>query len=71
MDNTRQWLWPEGGRKSVVQFQPPAQAVEMPWNYDMESWKTDWFGKPTFDAGCCVANQGKCARGNSANHKEL
>ncbi|KAL5469042.1 hypothetical protein EMCRGX_G030232 [Ephydatia muelleri] len=30
MDNTRQWLWPEGGRKSVVQFQPPAQAVEMP-----------------------------------------
>ena len=39
LSNTNQWLWPEGGRKSVVQFQPPIPPVEMPWNYAMESWK--------------------------------
>ena len=39
LSDTNQWLWPEGGRKSVVQFQPPIPAVEMPWNYAMEAWK--------------------------------
>lgn len=61
MDNTGQWLWPANGRQSVVQFQAPASAVSMPWNYEMESWLVNWTGNAIInDAACCVANQGKC-----------
>lgn len=59
-DNTGQWLWPANGRRSVVQYQAPAAAVELPWNYEMEAWKVDWSGNAQFSAGCCVQNQGHC-----------
>ena len=41
-DNTGQWLWPEGGRKSSVQYQAPAPPVQMPWNYEMEAKLVNW-----------------------------
>lgn len=41
-DNTGQWLWPANGRKSVVQYQAPAAAVQMPWNYEMEAKLVHW-----------------------------
>ena len=62
MEDTKQWLWPEKGRKSTVQYQAPAAAVTMPWNYEMESWKVDWSGNPRSDAGCCVLNRGHCPK---------
>ena len=58
--NTSQWLWPENGRRSVVRTQAPAAAVVMPWNYEMESWKVDWYGNPQYNSGCCIKNQGNC-----------
>lgn len=60
MEDTGQWVWPENGRRSVVQYQAPASSVEMPWNYEMEAWKVDWAGNPQYNAGCCVLNQGRC-----------
>lgn len=42
LDNTGQWLWPENGRKSRVQYQAPAPAVEMPWNVEMEAKLVNW-----------------------------
>ena len=62
-DNTGQWLWPANGRRSVVRYQAPAPAVELPWNYEMEAWKVDWSGNTQFSAGCCVLNQGHCPQG--------
>ena len=41
-DNTGQWLWPEGGRRSLVQYQAPAPAIQMPWNYEMEAKLVNW-----------------------------
>ena len=41
-DNTGQWLWPVNGRRSYVQYQAPAPAVEMPWNYEMEAKLVNW-----------------------------
>ena len=61
-DNTGQWLWPENGRPSVINFQRPAAPVTMPWNYEMESWKVDWQGNAQLNPGCCVKNQGFCAK---------
>lgn len=61
-NNTGQWLWPVNGRRSVIQWQAPAAAVEMPWNYEMESWKVDWSGNPQYNNGCCVLNRGHCPR---------
>lgn len=60
MEDTGQWVWPENGRRSVVQYQAPATSVEMPWNYEMEAWKVDWAGNPQYNAGCCVLNKGHC-----------
>ena len=59
-ENTGQWLWPANGRKSRVQYQAPANVVEMPWNYEMESYKVDWSDKPVYSGGCCVQNKGHC-----------
>ena len=59
MDNTGQWLWPANGRQNVV-FETPANAVPVPWNYEMESWLVNWKGSAQFDARCCVVNQGSC-----------
>ncbi|KAJ3433809.1 hypothetical protein M0812_22778 [Anaeramoeba flamelloides] len=58
--NTDQWLWPKNDRKSVVQFQKPIPAVEMPWNYKMEANKVDWENNPIYDPGCCINNKGRC-----------
>lgn len=58
--NTGQWLWPENGRRSIIQDQRPAPAVQMPWNYEMEAWKVDWSGNAQFNPGCCVQNHGNC-----------
>ena len=44
-ENTDQWLWPENGRKSVVQYQAPAPSFTNPWNYEMEAREVDWQGK--------------------------
>ena len=55
-ENTRQWLWPANGRQSVVQYQAPAPAVELPRNYEMEALKVDWLGNAQFSTGCCVQN---------------
>ena len=41
-DNTGQWLWPANGKKSSVQYQAPAAAVQMPWNYEMEAKLVGW-----------------------------
>lgn len=62
-DDTHQWLWPQNGRKSVIQFQAPATAVQMPWYYQMEAWKVNWAGDPVYNAGCCVVNKGHCPSG--------
>ena len=61
-DNTGQWVWPQNGRPSVVQYQAPAAAVKMPWNYEMEAWKVDWNGDPVLSGACCVTNRGHCPR---------
>ena len=62
LENTGQWLWPENGRKSVVQYQSPAPPYTNPWNYEMEAWKVDWQGNPKYNAGCCVKNTGHCPK---------
>ncbi len=62
LDNTEQWLWPENGHPSVVQYQTPAAPVANPWNYEMEAWKVDWKGQPKYNAGCCVKNTGHCPK---------
>ena len=66
-DNTGQWVWPENGRPSVIQFQAPAAPVRMPWNYEMEAWKVDWAGNPKLNGGCCVTNKGHCPTANGTS----
>lgn len=59
-DDTNQWLWPQNGTKSIVQYQSPAPAKEMPWNSEMEAYKVDWDGNPQYSDGCCINGKGHC-----------
>lgn len=50
-DNTGQWLWPENGKRSSVQYQAPAPPVKMPWNREMESELVHWSGSTANEDG--------------------